>query len=168
MANTHPIVRLDKIQAIYNGNIESLIHTSDVKNGSVCNVGALKTGESEVKELAIPATATLGVEPVVLVAAPEVNYEAGKNLGDFQNIKNKPFRAYHLVAGDIFTVTYDAITCLANSTPVLGNYVTTANTSVKLTEVDSVSTNRFYGKIIALTTLGFDANNAAVIQVIKA
>lgn len=164
MAN---IVRLDKIQASYNGNIESVRHSADMDNGSIINLGDLIANETELRAVSVPATATLGTAEVLLVASPEVNYEVGKGLKDFTNKANKPARAYHLVPGDIFTVTYGAITCLANDVPVKGNYVTSANTSIKLTEANALGNNRFYGKIIELTTLGYDGTAAATIQVVK-
>lgn len=163
----HVIVELRKIQASYNGNIESVQHTADMDNGSIINLGDLITGESELRAVATPATATLATEPVLLVASPEVCYEKGKSLKDFYNEANKPARAYWLNRGDVFAINYAGIACLANNTPVVGNYVIQADGSLKLTEANAIGATSFAGKIIALTTLGYAGVGAAVIQVVK-
>ena len=163
----HVIVELRKIQASYNGNIESVQHTADMDNGSIINLGDLITGETELRAVGIPATLTLGTEPVLLVASPEVNYETGKSLKDFYNVADKPARAYWLTPGDVFVINYAGITCLANNIPVKGNYVIQANDSLKLTESETIGATSFSGKIIGLTTLGYDGVGAAIIQVVK-
>lgn len=163
----HVIVRLDKVQASYNGNIESVVHTANVDNGSICNLGDLVIGETELRALATPATATLATEEVILIASPEINYETGKGLKDFTNVANKPMRGYHLTKGDIVTITYAGITCLANDIPVKGNHVIQADGSLKLTESAAIGATSFAGRIIDLTTLGYDSTPAAVIQIVK-
>ena len=103
-------VRLDKIQASYNGNLEAVVHSAKLDNGAVINLGALVAGERELKNVAVPATATLGTEEVLLVASPEVDY-GPRNAGhDHATEIGLAARAYPLVAGDIFTVTADTLT----------------------------------------------------------
>lgn len=160
------IVRLDKIQASANGNIESVVHSADLSNGVVINLGGLVAGERELRQVAVPATATLGTEEVLLVATPELIYEySSKGLKDYVNKAGKAMRAYHLVAGDIFTVTDDLLT---GGATVVGQYVAPANGATKLAFVGATApTTRFIGKVIEKTTLGFDGSPATVIQVVQ-
>lgn len=157
-------VRLDKIQASHSGNLESVIHTAVLDNGAVINLGALVAGERELKNVAVPATATLGTEEVLLVAAPEVDYDP-RNAGlDHATPIGMAARAYHLVAGDIYTVTDDMI----SGSTVVGQWVAPANGAIKLAAASALPTTRFIGKVIEKTTLGFNAAPASVIQVVQA
>lgn len=156
-------VRLDKCQAVYAGNIESVVHTAELQNGMVINLGDLKAGERELREVAVPATATLGSEEVLLVYSPEVMYDERKTLADFTIPAGTPARAYHLTVGDIFTITDDGIT----GSTVVGQYVVPANGSLRLTAAADLSGGtRFAGKVIAKET--FNGVAASVIQVVKA
>lgn len=159
------IVRLDKVQASYNGNLESVKHSADMSNGSVVNLGALVAGETELHQVAVPATATLASEEVLLVASPELMYDSlKKGLADFTNKANVAARAYHLVAGDVFTVTDDMIT----GASVVGQYVSPQNGSLLLAASAGLPSTRFIGKVIAKETLGFSKSPATVIKVVKA
>ncbi|MEK4289382.1 hypothetical protein [Paenibacillus sp. FSL P4-0502] len=162
----HGVVRLDKVQASYNGNLEHLTHSADLDNGSFVHVGSLVTGQREVKTAVIPATPTLKDE-VVFVAAPEVLYNTieGKQLDRFYNVAGKPFRAYHLTTGDIITVSNDMI----SGSTVLDQYVIPQAGSAKLkaSAIDDEST-RFVGKVLAKEIFGSTAKPVTVIQVLKA
>lgn len=157
-------VRLDKCQAVVAGNIESVVHTAELQNGMVINLGALKAGERELRQVATPATATLGSEEVLLVYSAEVMYDERLNkLSDFVIPAGTPARAYHLTVGDIFTITDDGIT----GTTVVGQYVVPANGSLRLAAAADLSGGtRFAGKVIAKET--FNGVAATVIQVVKA
>ncbi len=156
------VVRLDKCQATVNGNIESVVHTQELQNGMVINLGALKAGHTELREVAVPATATLGTEEVLLVYSAEVMYDERKNkLVDFVIDAGKPARAFHLTVGDIFTITDDGIT----GATVVGEYVIPANASLRLAASATLGTTRFAGKVIAKET--FNGVPATVIQVVK-
>lgn len=158
------IVRLDKVQAVYNGNIESVQHDADLEQGSIINLGALMTGEREIRAVAEPATATLGTAEVLLVASPEVLYESGKSLADFVNKADKPCRAYHLTVGDIFTVSDSNIT----GTTVKDQYLIPADGSFKLTAAADLTGNtKFAAVVLEKGTLGYAGAASTTCQVIK-
>lgn len=164
MANTYPIVNLNKIQASYNGNIESVKYASALNQGSLITLGALVSGETEVYTAVVPAAATLATEEVLLVASPEVLYDsAGKNLGDYRNAANAISRAYHLTIGDTFTVTGDAF----SAAPTAGQYAIAANVVFTLTPSAVIGTDRFSAYVVRQTTLGFDENTAWELRVVR-
>ncbi len=159
------IVRLDKMQGSYNGNLEHVVHTSNMTNGLFINLGALVTGERELRQVATPATATLASEEVLLVAHPEVMYdERLDQLADFFIKSNTAARAYHLHLGDIFTLTTDLLT----GTPAVNKFVIPANGSLKGAIANDLSGGtRFAAKIIEKDALGFLKYEAWVLQVVK-
>jgi len=162
----HIIVNLDKVLSAYNGNIESVQHTSSLDNGSFINLGAFISGAREIRAVALPATATLATEEVLLVAAPELMAMPGTTLKDFYNPANVAMRAYHLSVGDIFTVSAAAITGSPDVTT--NKYVLPADGVTTLAAGSSLGTTRFAGKIIEVTTIGYNKGTAYTIQVIKA
>jgi hypothetical protein len=171
------IVRLDRVKSIYNGHIESIVHTAELQNGWVAQVGGLKNGNRDLRTAVTP---TAGAGALVLIAAPEIvksEYVRTDNaLENFTNEAGKAIRAYHLERADIFSVTYDGLT-LIGTDPVVGNYVV-AQAGFKLKEVAAVTTEAFVGKIIAVETLGTSTvigqagtiariNKYVVIEVVK-
>lgn len=160
----HAICQLEKIQAKYDGNIESVVATVDLDNGSIGVLAGVVTGERELKNLVAPATATLGTDEIVLVSSPEINYLPGTTLQDFYNVSGLPARAYHLVAGDIFTVADANIT----GTTVLNQWIGVANASYKLTFSATLPVTRFIGQVIEKGTTGFNKVACTTIQVLKA
>lgn len=159
------MINLEKVQAIYVGNIDTVQHDAVMKNGYVCNLGAKVTGNPEAFVVATPATATLGTEEVVLIASPEVMYEANKNISDFEIAANKPARAYHLTVGDVILFSDDLI----DGTPVVGQYVIPQNGSLKLVAAADLSGGtRLAFKVDAQTTIGYNANTAWRLRVVKA
>lgn len=106
------IVWRDKVLSSYNGNIESVLiqdaegENIEVPNGVFVTLGQLAGMGREVK------VATLGSDDdgdALLVASPEVLYEAGKNLDDFVNEAGKVARAFRLADGDVITLTEDLV-----------------------------------------------------------
>jgi hypothetical protein len=162
---SNPIVNLDKLQAKKNGNLESLQYTSDVPNGYVAHVGSLVSGTRNVFNAVLPTTASIANTEVVLIASPEYNYLPGKSLEDFINPAGLNMRAYHLHAGDIFTVSDDAI----DGTTVVGQYLIPQNASMKLAAAaDLTGGTKFAAKVIDKKTIGFGGAKAAtVVQVVK-
>lgn len=159
------IIRIDKAQATYAGNIVSFEAPADMTNGLVFNLDGLKTGEREVYEIAKPATASLETAEVILHATPEVMYESEKlALEDFVLKEDKIGRGIQMTVGDVFTVTDDLI----SGTPAVGEYVVAANDEWKLAASASLTDNRFAGEIIEETTLGFDHKKAWTFRVVKA
>lgn len=158
------ILNLDKVAATKSGRLESVKHTAELQNGMVVNLGALATGEREVFDVSVPATATLATAEVLLIAAPEVMYEGYKGLKDFTITAGTATKAYRLETGDIFTVTDDAIT----GTTVVGQYVIPANASLKLAAAaDLTGGTKFAAKVIEKGTLGYDGAASTTVQVIK-
>lgn len=164
---THAVVRLDKLLSAYNGNIESVEINQNLDNGSVVNLtGQLVAGSREVMQAALPATATLATAEVLLVASPEITYLAGQTMLDFYNPANTPARAYHLHAGDIFTVSTNALS--GGAAIAVGSYVVAQNGSPQLLAQTAVPSGvAFYGIIVESTTLGAYADPAVAIRVIQ-
>ena len=114
------IVWRDKVLSSYNGNIESVLIVDDVKaekptpkeapNGVFVKLGALADMGREVK------LAELGADEgeALLVASPEVLYEAGKELEDFVNEEGAVARAFRLADGDVITLTQDLLENVPN------------------------------------------------------
>jgi hypothetical protein len=116
------IVRKDKLLAGYNGNLESVIVTTDGKNsltvvdgvlqngveltnGLFVHVGKLMAGERETKQASL---ATDSGKDVLFIHNAEVMYdERLSKLADFRIKAGKVARAYRLFNGDIVTLTTD-------------------------------------------------------------
>jgi hypothetical protein len=170
------IVITDKLVATKVGNLESVkyyVSTTEtaIENGHVVELAGLVSGSREVQK---GVAVTDVKKEVVLVAAPELIYDEttrAKGLDDFENEAGKPFRAYHLSAGDIFTISDIAVTALADGTPVVGNYVITEVGATKLKEsatAPAVEANRFLGKVIEKKVFGSRGIAVTTIQVIRA
>lgn len=157
------LVRLDKVQAAYNGNLESVVHNADMANGSVVMLGGLVAGERELRQVVAPTALKAAEEEILLVASPEVNYSPLEKDEDFVNKANKAARAYHLSVGDIFTVTDDMI----SGSSVVGQFVGAID-GLKLGASATAPTTRFSGLVLEKTTLGYNGAAATVIQVLKA
>lgn len=158
------IVRLDKIQASYNGNLESVRHTAVLENGMVFFAGALIAGERELKNVAVADANNITQDTLLLHATPEMMYDGTKGLKDFSVAIGKEARAYVLQEGDIFTVTADGL----GGTLALNNFVAPVAGNLRLQAGTVYPTTKFVGKIIEVTKLGFDGAVAYAIQVIKA
>jgi hypothetical protein len=144
MANKGQIL-LDKVLATKVGPIYSVYHTADLENGSICGLGALKSGERELFAVSTPATATLGTMEIVIIASPEVMYNAATDdVRSFVITTGYPARAYSLKVGDIFTVNDSNIT----GTSAVDKYAIPANNSLKLTIADDLSGNTRFAAIV--------------------
>lgn len=130
---------------------ESAMVDTAIENGNVVKVGALISGEREVKSATTPA-ATTKLDEVVLVAAPEVMYDERKrNLDEFINEAGKIVRGYHLHSGDIFSVTAEG---LKNASPAVGQVIELA-ASTKWNNVATATVgSTVIGKIIAKDVVG--------------
>ncbi len=157
------VVRLDKVKAVYHGNIFSVKHSADLENGQVVKLGTL--ADRDLYNVVVP---TAGDGDLAIIAAPEVVVDQflleKAALENFYTPAGKAVRAYGLEKHDIVSISYTALTLLA-SAPVVGNYVV-ADTGLKLAEAASVTTEKFVGKIIALEQLGVPTvvGQAGVIQ----
>ncbi|MBD8839480.1 hypothetical protein IFU39_16835 [Paenibacillus sp. CFBP 13594] len=152
-------VRLDKLQAVYSGNISSVKSALEVDNGRVVVAGSLVSGQRELYNAATPTA--VATDEILLVASPEVTYEAGAGILDFTNKAGKPARAYHLTVGDIVTVTDVNI----DGTSVVDQYLIPVNGSDKLAPSATLGTTRFVAKVISKGTLYGQA--ATVYKVVK-
>jgi hypothetical protein len=150
------VVRLDSIQAVYGGgHIYTLQSAEVIQNGHVGKVGNLKAGEREVRDFLKPTD--LATDKAVLVAHDEINYDQTRmsqnNLTNFSIPIGKPFRAYDLAVGDVFSVSKDMVTALAADV-VVGNKVVLTVASHKLAEAATVTTQKFVGRIEAVEKIG--------------
>jgi hypothetical protein len=144
MANKGQVL-LDRVMATQVGPLYSVVHTADIENGQICGLGALSTGERELYTLATPATASLGTMEIVLIASPEVMYNAATDdVRAFVIPTGYPARAYGLKPGDTFTVNDSNIT----GTSAVAKYAIPANGSLKLTIADDLSGNTRFAAIV--------------------
>jgi hypothetical protein len=149
------VARLDRVKAIYNGHIESVVHNAELQNGFVVVVGGLKDGNRDLRSVVVP-TAKCG--DLALIYHSEINPDESKrgnaSLQNFSIEAGKAARAYRLEKHDIFSVSYDGLTLLSTA-PVVGNKVV-AQTGLKLKEIATadLSTEIFVGDIIELEQLG--------------
>lgn len=116
---------------------------TDIDNGNVLKIGALKDGEREIYVGSAPAAGDK-IEDVVLVATPEVSYRRAEEwIGDFYNKAGIPARGYIMHSGSTFSVTADAL----DGTPAVGNVVAFAG-GTKLSA--AASDENAIGSIIAV------------------
>jgi hypothetical protein len=165
------IVRLDKVNAAYSGNLESLKFGADATNGLFVHVGNLVTGERELHDVVAPSATTFEKQEVVLHASPEVMYDERKyKLADFVLDAGVAGRGYHLTEGDVVTLTSDLFT----AAPTVGQFVVPDDaSSMKLkpsadgtvTVGTTVYNPKFQAKVIEQTTL--DGATAYAIKVLK-
>lgn len=135
-------VRLDKLQAVYAGNIESVLLEVDTPNGRHTTLGEQVLNNRELFKGATPTA--VATQEILLVASPELTYEARQNLLDFTNKAGKASRAYHYTVGDIVTVTDDEI----DGTSILNQYLIPVNGSDKLAPSATLGSTRFSAKVI--------------------
>lgn len=152
------------LQSVAVGNLVNLKTAFEVKNGHVLSVGAKDS--AEVYAGVLPATATLGTEPLVLI----FNDETTKN--DYDNITTGSthvagtiLRGYYLTAGD--KVDFDAL--LLDGSPAVGKYLIPQNGSGKLVVADDLTDEtKLAFQIKAATKIGFAKRNAWEAVVISA
>ena len=142
-ATKHVVAESSLIKATIAGHIYSLEAIADTDNGSIVSRGAW------VDNQVFKAAAYAAGKTPLLVLTPPIGYNSTRKeyLDEkyFYNAKGEIMRAYELVEGDIFTVSDDAITPLAEA-PVVGNYVSVD--SGLYTEAASAGESGFVGQII--------------------
>ncbi len=125
---------------------------TEIENGNVLKVGALKDGEREIY-VGGAVAADDKINDVVLVASPEVMYDEHKrNLDEFINEAGKICRGYRLHTGDIFSVTKDAL--VGADAPAVGNVVELAAGTKLNVAATATSGSTAVGKIIAVDIVG--------------
>lgn len=148
------IIRLDKVAGQH---LEAVKASKALKNGFMVALGDFNAeGNRTVAE---PTDVT--TNQIVLHATPEVVADVTKSgLKHFELEAGEVGRAYHLVKGDIITVTKDLI----SPEPSVKDIITPQNSSFLLgTKVEN-ATVQF--EVLQETTLGYDAEKAFVLQVI--
>lgn len=146
------------------GAIKSIISDVDLQNGMIIALGALKAGERELYEVVKPTTANIKTDEFLLHYSPEVMYETGKQISDFELKAGRPGRVYHLVVGDEFTITDNMITGASK----VGEYLIPQNGSFQLAAAANLEgETTLVCKVIEKGVLGFNNNAATTVRVIK-
>lgn len=167
MDKNYTVVETSKIAAVRGGgHIYSLISSSAVENGHIGYVGDLAQDDDdqvislEIHEYKQPATALINKGKVVLVANPEWAYDDSVRTNsaayNYRNEADIPFRAYDLMAGDVYAVTAGGINS-GEAAPTVGKYVIAENgkSTVKQVEASAIAGQGFVGKIVGSKQRGF-------------
>lgn len=148
----HSVVRLDNVEYSPIETIRYNNGTADaaIDNGRVLKLDSLLDGERNIFKAVAPAADT-ALAQVVLVASPELMYEAHKNaLSDFENEAGSNARGRGFYNGMKFSVTTDAI----DGTAAVGNVVE-LQAGVKLKTVKTATAGSTQiGRVIAIETSG--------------
>ena len=169
----HGVVRLDKVQATYSGNLEHLISEEDIDNGRVCFAGELFEGgivdglnilPREIANVEKPSEENIKTKSLLLIASDPVikDNRTFYSREDFYNVKNRPIKGYYLKEGDIVTLTKDCIEGEVGE----GKYLAPVAGSDKLTVSDVMPDTKFKAKVIEKTTLGWRNTEAYAFRVI--
>lgn len=147
-------VRLDKIGA--NAHIESIVASTDLKNGQFVALGALQAdGESRKVEASGDQTKKL-----VFHASVPLTYDDLTNELDFVLKAGKVGRGYVLAEGDIVSITMDGV---SGTTPAVGDLVNPdANGFAKVES--PAQAGMLHGEIIAMENDAI-AGKMAVIRI---
>lgn len=163
------VIRLDKITG---GHLESIKHTAVMTNGLFVQLGDLVNGETELYQVAIPQTDADLEKEFLLHATPEVMADPRQaGLKHFVVEAGDAGRGYHLVKGDVITLTNDLI----EGTPVVGQFAVPQTGSLKLeTSADGKGGSTgtvavsLVLEVVRKTTLGYDGTDAYQLRVVKA
>ncbi|TVX86069.1 hypothetical protein [Paenibacillus agilis] len=160
------VIRLDKITG---GHLESIRHTAVLKNGHFVQLGSLVSGETELYTVETAQVAADLKKEFLLHATPEVMADPRQaGLKHFQVEAGEAGRAYHLVKGDVITLTADLI----DGTPVVDQFVVPQLNSLKLEAspdgLQGTDETSLVLEVVRKTTLGFDNADAFQLRVIKA
>ena len=163
MDKNYTVVETSKIAAVRGGgHIYSLIADVDVQNGSIGFVGDLSDEVEglETHEFIAPSEAMLGTERMVLVANPEWDYDESSRVNqalyNYINVAGRPFRAYDLMAHDVFGVSVTGFNLGGKTAPEVGDYVVAeaGKTTLKIVDAAGVAGQGFYGKVIGSAKRG--------------
>lgn len=163
MANKHAVVRTDNMFGVdVRSGLVSIEYMgadgqtpTEIENGNVLKVGALKDGEREIY-VGSDVAADDSLDEIVLVASPELMYdERDRNLDDFINEAGYPARGYRIHNGDIFSVTIEALD--GAEEPAVGDVVELADgtkLSVAAAATGATEGSTVVGSIIHIETVG--------------
>lgn len=175
MDKNYTVVETSKIAAVRGGgHIHSLIADVDVENGHIGFVGDLAEDVEglETHEFLAPSADLIGKARPVLIANPEWDYDETRStnqaLYNYINVAGRIFRAYDLIAYDMYAVSKEGIDTGAEGTaPEIGKYVIleAGKTTVKMVDKADAVSQGFYGKIVgsAKRGLGFKTEGGAVV-----
>lgn len=122
-----------------------MVPDAEIENGNIVKVGDLMEGEREVRKLEIPASNTALRDLAVVASEEVVSSRTYNTLDEFVNEAGAIVRCYRLIAGDLFSVTAEAL----DGEGAVGKYVE-AQTGTKMKVVDAQGENTCIGKIIAV------------------
>jgi len=145
---------LDKVSAKKHGNIETVVATVALPNGSLVALGDLVTGEREAFHAETPANG----KELLLVVAPETKYDESLDQLDYTTPAGQAVRAYHLTEGDLFQVELS----LFAVAPTKGDIVTGGAAHKYVANVSGKTTL----KVEKLTTFGYDRRPMALLRVL--
>lgn len=137
----HIVAESSLLMATYGGAmIRDLIMDKDRDNGTIVGRSAVTSAYKDMQ--AFTAKAAVAGEPVYLVLSVPSGYNTDRKYMTeerwFYNAKGEVARCYELRAEDIFTVSEIAVTPLASSGAVVGNYVTFDEATGKYIEAADV------------------------------
>jgi hypothetical protein len=160
------VIRLDKITG---GHLESIRHTAVLKNGHFVQLGDLIGEETELYAVELAAVDADLQKEFLLHATPEVDADPRKaGLKNFEVAVGDQGRAYHLVKGDVITLTDDLI----DGVTVKGQFVVPQVASLKLEAspdgLQGTTVTSLVFEVVRKTTLGFDNAPASQLRVTKA
>lgn len=147
--STYACVRTDNMSGTrVEKDLVSLKINSNIENGTILKVGALVTGERELRVATIPAVgASLG--DLAVAATPEVvKDKTYYGLGDFINKANEAIRAYRLTSKSVFSVTKEAFA--AGQNPVVTNLVEVNGSGKMIAVASPTADSTTIGTIIAV------------------
>ncbi len=151
MSNTvYGAILIEKCQAIRSGNIKSIkLAATPLENGSVFYADSLVSGEREVYQVVIPATAALATGNLLIHASVPTNYLAGYTIVNYVLEGGKIGRAYVPSIGDVFTISDSVI----SGTTTVDQFLIPADGTFKLTASSTIGSTKFSARVLSKGTL---------------
>lgn len=140
---------------------ESVQHSAALKNGSFVNLGAHSV--DDIYTVALPATATLATEEVLVVWHDETIYDSvGKNITSYVGVANVPVKAFHLREGASWLIANADF----SGTAVVGQYLIPANgTAVPVVSATAAGTHLAVEIVDINQTIGYTKEAATRVRV---
>lgn len=143
------------------GDTFSFQFNADIENGGLVTMGALVADSLEIYNAVLPATATLGTEPVYLITQPAWTYDdnktVDKNEENYINPKDKSFRVQKPLPTNRFKLSDTGVDKIDSSTALAkGQFVGLVNGTSKLKASATAPTDSaFVGEILEVADVGF-------------
>jgi len=147
--STYACVRTDNMSGTrVEKDLVSLKINSDIENGTILKVGALVTGERELRVATVPAVGD-ALADLALAATPEVIKDKEHYaINEFINKANEPIRGYRLTSKSVFAVTKEAFA--AGQNPALTNIVEVNGSGKMIAVAEATSGSTKIGNVIAI------------------